>query len=220
MSEHACTQCGVGFKRQNVQPERQSRNPFCSRRCYDAYRALNPGFKRVIADSNHRRMATIPSLDLSGLSVAERAYLAGFTDGEGTITVVPARSSARRHSYYAIYTVVNTHLATMQHLASLLGCGLLHQKNGGRDCKDVYKIIVRATADVLHVLETLYPYLITKRRQADLAMTFCRRRLARQDWSNGQSFAEDAVLSDQIRQLNRRGRIEAPVEPAAPRAVA
>ena len=151
-------------------------------------------------------MASVPTLDLSGLSDTERAYIAGFVDGEGTITVVPVKTQARRKSYYSIFTIVNTHLETMNHLAAMMGCSVMTHKREGGNWKTVYKIVVRSTADVLHVIEVIYPYLITKRRQADLAMKFCRRKLAKYgDGDYSDTFAEDLLLSEEIRRLNKRG---------------
>jgi hypothetical protein len=156
------------------------------------------------------RLAT-RTLSLEHLPPAERGYLAGFIDGEGYVSI----AGRRPHALNPRVMIANTHLATMNYLASLLGAGtrVLERKRARAYHRQGYIILVDRMADVLHLLETVFPYMVTKRRQADLVMAFCRSRLARHGAREFQLSPEEWTLYEMVSQLNRRPK--APQEAAA-----
>ena len=103
----------------------------------------------------------------------EKAYLAGFLDGEGHIGITKAQTprTGGTHTHMVIVTVSNTYLPLMEKLQRRWGGTLVKRKA----CKTSEKIIgnlrwsSRAAAAVLHELE---PYIVVKKQQLEIALAF------------------------------------------------
>lgn len=143
-----------------------------------------------------------PSVRLN-LPDAERGYLAGFLDGDGTVGLYRRGVAGRFTPSVGFF---NTHLPTIDHIARLLGgegfsrSAAVHCTKFGR-CT-VYRVDIRSVADCLHVLETIYPYLVTKRQQADIVMRYCRRKLVQAAAGDFSVKPEDWVAWTELRALN------------------
>jgi hypothetical protein len=116
------------------------------------------------------------------------AWLAGFVDGEGTITLCrinECKTKSRTTHIRPIFQVVNTNYASLQEcqtiLESITGrCPTIHSKSfsGTRlaHWKDSYQIQIVKQQDVKKICQTLIPYLITKKLQAELLVKFVEIR--------------------------------------------
>lgn len=105
---------------------------------------------------------------------AELAWLAGFFDGEGTISLSASRGRIR-----PIVSVVNTNLSNLGRVravtATLLGHDVRIHERKGKDAEAARPAFVVSfsshfDADVL--LNAMYRYLVGKRRQASLVLQF------------------------------------------------
>ena len=71
------------------------------------------------------------------LSVQEAAYIAGFVDGEGCVTILKNTTDKRcnrRFLIYTIYVIVpNTDLRPLQYIKDLCGEQILFTKHNGSD---------------------------------------------------------------------------------------
>jgi len=138
------------------------------------------------------------------ISPTQAAYLAGLIDGEGTITVNLYRSTRQgRHPALVPWVgVFNTDPTLLEWLTATTGLAHLHRmrKNPTKNAKMVYEWKVKAVADVARLLKTILPYLVIKRRQAELVLAFCENRVM----YSSPTEAEFAIL-DEIRTLNKRG---------------
>lgn len=141
------------------------------------------------------------------MSVEEAAYVAGFMDGEGCLTIGRARRVESRSGfgYEALMTVSNTNLDVLKAIVVMAGNGKVQvsDKRKGLGHKTLYRIVFSAN-QIRHVLSQIRPYLIVKARQADILLAFLAskvsgRRTTPELW---QSF-EDARA--EIRTMNLRG---------------
>jgi hypothetical protein len=108
------------------------------------------------------------------------AWLAGFTDGEGTITICKIRGY-----YRPIFQIVNTNYASLQEcqaiLESIAGrCPTIKSKSFSgtklAHWKDSYQIQITKQQDVKKICQALIPHLITKKLQAELLVKFVEIR--------------------------------------------
>lgn len=104
------------------------------------------------------------------------AYVAGFMDGEGTITI--ARNISKKHPgkpYYRIYvTISSTDLEVLQLIQTWFPEGKILETNDKR-AKPHYRQAYRYHTEgprAYRMLILLKPYLVIKRKQAALALGF------------------------------------------------
>ena len=101
-------------------------------------------------------------------SEQEIAWAAGFIDGEGCITI--SRRSPNGHTksviHQGVLMVANNHLPSLEHLRDIFGVGSI-QRTGVRGWTwHVY------SGDAKSVIESVMPYLVTKRTEAEIIMEY------------------------------------------------
>lgn len=112
------------------------------------------------------------------MTETEKAWLAGFFDGEGTV----ASYIRKGHPYYSL-TFHNTHRNALVYAAEIIGCGTLQSRTRSPDNKiksaqTQYVLRIYASRDVAHVLRQMRPYLRIKDLAADTALAVLEPRLA------------------------------------------
>lgn len=138
-------------------------------------------------------------------------WCAGFLDGEGTITIKRnQRKDARFHVNYqpqmSCGQTVKGEVA-IKRLQELFGGSLYYYKQKGQREDTVQWSIVNQ--DVKKCLEKITPYLILKRRQAEILIEFLNTewtrekgyKLTRESWEKRENFFQ------RIREFNVKGRI-------------
>lgn len=141
------------------------------------------------------------------LSVAQAAYVAGFVDGEGCLTITRARRVGSRagFTYQATFTIGNTNLDALKRIQAMCGNGriLLSDKRTKLGHKVMYRLDFTAN-QIRHLLPQLRPHLFVKQRQAEVLAEFLGRRL-----SGRNTTADEWQWMEQqrsvIRTLNLRG---------------
>lgn len=122
-------------------------------------------------------------------------YLAGFIDGEGTITFWRYRSAKGTPCLLPYLIVYQKDPAPLRAIRDFLGVGI-YRENG-----PINRYELRGKA-LLPVLRELSPRLLVKQRQADALIEFieCRIKLA------GKPYDDHCLALDpQMRDWNRRG---------------
>lgn len=99
----------------------------------------------------------------------ELAWLAGFLDGEGSVNIGRMHQHGKVH-YEAAVVVCNTHLETIERIQVWLG-GKLTTRNEPERRKPCYYLGWYG-ARALEVAAMVVPFLVTKKRQADLLLQF------------------------------------------------
>jgi hypothetical protein len=150
------------------------------------------------------------------LSDVERAYIAGIIDGEGCI------SPQFRHGRVHVKVEVrNTNLNLIKWLLSKTGLGHVYTAKNRANWKQTYSWEVFRFAEVRAILKVVQPFLIVKRKQAELTLKILEIR--EQQWkkalesiprdSKGRFVAgvnvlptpEEVALANEVKILNKKG---------------
>ncbi len=131
-------------------------------------------------------------------SPTERAYIAGFLDGDGSIYVQAKKNDTYRYGYQVAPAIVFFQSAKSEKLFrefhEFLGLGLMRKRKDG-----VMEITVGRLAELLQMIEIVKPYTRLKRKQLALLGQILR---AKQEVKDQKGFAGLLKLIDGYRNLN------------------
>lgn len=132
------------------------------------------------------------------LSSVEAAYIAGIIDGEGTISLAPHRGV-----FTPIVSIYNTSLPLIEWLAQRLPKALqLNRMNSPGRFGVTRQWYLRVGGyNVYPVLVTVAPYLVVKKRHADLLMEFFQLRFSKMKYQYGE---RERIIAMEIKELNQR----------------
>lgn len=174
--------------------------------------------ERASSDNYQVRRGIVVDELPGSLEPMAAAYMAGFLDGEGTVGV---NSATRRQpggvgSVYAVVRVGNTHQGVIQWLQDSTpwpSYSEFHKKPA--PYKDMYHLSW-AGRSAEAILRAVFPFLIVKRRQAELALELfdIRRKLALDGGTpggHGNRLPQWVVerrsqIQSEVMMLNRRGK--------------
>jgi len=154
-------------------------------------------------------LANKEPVDFSFLSESEKGYIAGLIDGEGTITLEKRKFASDIKVHPAVY-ISNTSLELLTHIREVLGVGTIRRghrrksRSTGSERKQDYKLGIHKIREVEGLLKTIKPYLVLKKRQAEVVLEFIQRLLSKTERNYKLSKDELALLA-KIRMLNKRG---------------
>lgn len=114
-----------------------------------------------------------------GVTKIDLGYIAGVLDGEGTLVIAGCKRKENRNLAYRGYmAITNTNIPLLEHIQSRVG-GLIHPQTKvyrGEICPCyVLNFSVNQTRAVL---PKLLPYLVAKRDQAEVLLSFLERQAA------------------------------------------
>ena len=139
---------------------------------------------------------------LGGMTEVEKAYVAGFLDGDGSVMahIVPHREC---RFGYAIRVVVKfsqheDHAGTLVALKQLCGDGFLSQAN-----KHVRELALKSSHSVERLLREIEPYVRIKRTQVERALVLIDRLKHIQ---TADEFRQAAEMADTISAANLKSR--------------
>jgi hypothetical protein len=155
---------------------------------------------------------------MNTLTETEKAYLAGFIDGEGCISIVKQTKKESRNPYYRLSLIVSqTNYEFLQHWQQLVGIGKMNEKMyqtmASEHCARAWDWRV-STGDAAELLESLLPYLRIKKTEAEIAIKFQRgfQRSSGIGWQvPAEVIAEREAIYQQMHELkvnytHKRGR--------------
>lgn len=149
------------------------------------------------------------------IRVREKAYIAGIVDGEGCISITRRKIKSKRSNNWFYQTqviVVNTDKRLIDFLVSLYGGFVTSPRREKAGHKPIYRWVITGN-DMRQLLEDTLDYLILKREQARLALSFPSYR------HSGQSGRTEIELRDQegkylsMRKLNNKGSVDSQITP-------
>jgi hypothetical protein len=147
------------------------------------------------------------------LTETEKAWLAGFWDGEGSITIFTHMEKNGREKICPTLLVVNTHEGVIAHVVELLdklgtSFSVQHIKRKEAKNKDVYQVSTRNMAYIKIVLEAISPYLICKKAQGSLVLRYVTKKLEQREKNGRPRYDdEDFEIQEQCQALNKRGKV-------------
>lgn len=149
------------------------------------------------------------------LSDVERVYIACSLDTEGSISLLKKRRKYCGMINYHIHfyprlKVGNTNTDFLNYIKKILGIGNLSH-NGAKwkenNWKKAYVIVIGSWQDIHDILEQIIPYLIIKKKQAELLLEACELHLPNlaQHIPYSKRMFE---IQEEIIRLNKKGRIK------------
>jgi len=109
------------------------------------------------------------------LTQTQLAYLAGFIDGDGSIYVRLKPNDTYRYGFQIAPYIVLFQSAKdeihFQKICKLLSCGYLRNRKDG-----VLEYTIGRREEILSLIKAIKPYLILKRRQANLLEEIFRKK--------------------------------------------
>ncbi|MEX1111826.1 MAG: LAGLIDADG family homing endonuclease [Candidatus Andersenbacteria bacterium] len=132
------------------------------------------------------------------LSATDRAYIAGFLDGDGSIYVQLKPNKTYRFQYQVAPNIVffqaKKEREVLEQLHQLLGVGYLRDRKDG-----IVEFIIGDVLSMELLLIAALPYLRFKQRQAEVMLQILR---VKQSVKTGEDFLELCSLIDQFKILN------------------
>ena len=141
------------------------------------------------------------------LSDVQKGYLSAFLDGEGGIQVTRSTRKGREYTIALHPTVyfTNTNLEAIQSLRDWLSCGTIVRRVDKIHEKDSYILHVTGTRNILALLKVVRPYLIIKKRQADLLIEYCESRLGHYRGGDRRYNTRELEIYTELKRINMKG---------------
>ena len=132
---------------------------------------------------------------VSSLTETDKAYIAGFLDGDGTIYASIEPHKEKKFGYririvikFSQYT---GNIAILEFLQRKIGVGYISKG------KELSELVIKSQSQAFELLNLLQPFLILKQKQLKLALLLLSKRIiSREDTINA------AKIADQISLLN------------------
>ena len=142
-------------------------------------------------------------------SIADIAWSAGIIDGEGTISIFPRyRSDAikkgtsfRNHGYCMRVSASNTDPRIIRKLAELWGGSFRLVKSNRSNRSPCWHWVI-AAKKALVVVEQITPYLVCKKEQAILAISFQSRMVSGRNALSDSEIELRKCIFEEMKQLN------------------
>lgn len=147
-------------------------------------------------------------IQIEGLREVQVGYLAAFLDGEGGIQLTRNFRKARKYrlALHPCVYFTNTNEEAISRLRGWLGCGCVtRRRQRDRRHKDTLALSITGTRNVLLILRLLNPYLVIKRKQAELLIRFCESRLSHYRSGDRRFNREEVRIYTELKRLNMKG---------------
>jgi hypothetical protein len=203
-----------------------SRNEICNtlKRSWVAIalKAMNLGLKRP--HINERLIQRLRSAQPPKLNEFDIGFLVGMIEGEGWIGIagqIRGRKAGVAFKFTPRLSIVNTQLSLLKKCMEITGMGKIWKSTYKRSSveRERYQWVIWNRIDLYRLLKMLIPYLITKKRQAELVVKFIELRAAQPHWvvkkdNNGRILShygaqklteEQKEIIRELHRLNARG---------------
>lgn len=151
--------------------------------------------------------------NLHMLTETEKAWLAGFWDGEGSITIFTHTEKNGKEKICPTINVTNTHEGVIAYVVELLdrlgtSFAVQQRKHTSEKNKDAYHVTTRNIQYIKVVLEAIYPYLVCKKAQATLVLRYVNKKLQQRESTGRPRYdEEDFAIQQECQAMNKRGKV-------------
>jgi len=132
------------------------------------------------------------------LSIAEKAYVAGFLDGDGSVYVKLTKNKSYRYRYqvssYIAFYQSQTNERFLRDLRKKLRCGYLRNRNDG-----ISEFIIGDEKSQLEIIKSILPYSKLKKKQLKLMKKILEKK---KKVKNATDFLKLCSLIDKYKKLN------------------
>lgn len=131
----------------------------------------------------------------------ELGFIVGLVEGEGTISLSMGKSKIFKQGFALCprFYITNTNLQLLSEAKRIIGGIIFKAKSKNTKHKDKYKLCIDGLKVKSFLLEIL-PYLITKKKQCELAIKYIDIHKRRCGYS-----MEEQGLYNYMKKLNKRG---------------
>ncbi|MFA5154460.1 MAG: LAGLIDADG family homing endonuclease [Clostridia bacterium] len=147
---------------------------------------------------------------MKNFTKTQRAYLAGFFDGEGTFSIIrrPDKRSPAGYGYQPYIEVTSTNEEIIKWLTGFIGKGFTFYRPKKGNANNAFTQHITSMETIVEFISILYPYLRLKKAVANKVRQFCKSRQKTSILSREKRGFTDKELKifDEIRALNKRGR--------------
>ena len=114
---------------------------------------------------------------MQGNSKEALAYIAGIMDGEGSIMIMKQASETfmknRKHAhFFPCVRVGMIDRRPLDFMVNTIQVGSVYEEKSYHHKRPMFRLCLRKKEEVVYFLNTLLPYLIVKKAQAELAIKF------------------------------------------------
>ena len=132
------------------------------------------------------------------LTEAEWAYIAGFFDGEGCITIVMSSRRSGNVTTPRIY-FAQKNLSVLDHISHILGFGRIYIKRPNKPGRDeTHRLQITVRADIRTFCEGVLPYVFLKKSQVMLMLEYLNL-----PHSNRWSREWDGIIEQKLQYVER-----------------
>ena len=148
---------------------------------------------------------------MNTLTETQKAYIAGFVDGEGCISIT--KDKRPRAGHQVTFRVCNTDKEVLDYLCAVTGLGYVtpalmstteHRAPRFKDCKPQWKWQFSANG-MRELLPVILPYLIVKLEVTKTALELLQSSLARGIGVSEEERSRREILYARMKELNQRG---------------
>ena len=112
-----------------------------------------------------------------GVTETQLAYIAGILDGEGTCVIGKCVRDNRALAYRGYLAIANTYLPVLEWIQNRIGGNIaLQDKQGGPYAGTWCYSLSFSANEIRRELPRLLPYLVIKRKQAEVLLSFLARQ--------------------------------------------
>jgi hypothetical protein len=147
------------------------------------------------------------------ITETEKAWLAGFWDGEGSITIFTHVEKNGKKKICPTINVTNTHEGVIAHTVELLdrlgtSFSILEKRSDTDKHKTAYTIGTRNISYIKTTLEAMQPYLVCKKAQCALVLRYVNKKLQQREANGRPRYDdEDFDIQEECQLLNKRGKV-------------
>ena len=137
------------------------------------------------------------------LTTQEISYIAGFLDGDGSIYGRIVRDETYKYNF-SLRVTVSFHQSTkrrwfLEKLKKKLKCGIIEDKKAKNKDSKKSELVINSFERIETLLLLLKPYLLIKRKQANLVLEFFAKK---KNLTNKADFIKLCQIIDKISNLN------------------
>jgi len=218
MENKVCTKCHRELPIEQFRPDVRyagGRKTWC-RDCENAYQVelthRNIQKRRDYLRARRQRIKVEMNPPMVLPSVGEIGYMAGFVDGEGTITA-NNRQMFNKEKLAVHYRLLipNTHIGVLEHLQKIWGGRLsLYAKPRKETYNQVYSLYWGGKS-CIPILKAILPYLIVKKRQTELVIELSELKPVYRPGIPGRFVPPEIIprrqeIVNELQVLNHRGK--------------
>jgi len=136
----------------------------------------------------------------------ERAYIAGLIDMNSTVTITPLNKGKGRQALDTKVVLYNQDLGLLRMVQERYD-GSIFSAYTNQKASRFYKLEIRTKKEIVFIIKDVSPYLIAKKKHADLLLNYCQSRVEALEHAESpflvQITEEEKRIARELIRLNR-----------------